>query len=65
MKSAATIVSGIALLASIIPSVLLLSGHLSHEAVKAVALVSTIIWFIATPLWMGRELPIDSSEVEI
>lgn len=65
MKTPAKIVSLIALLATIIPSMLAFAGLIGLEAVKIAALASTIVWFIATPIWMGRELPIDAGEVEI
>ena len=65
MNIAAKIVSGIALLATIVPSTLLFIGATEHDVVKAAALVGTIVWFIATPIWMGRQLPVDAAEVEI
>ena len=55
MKSATKIVSLVSLLASVVPSVLYFGGLMGHEAVKAIALVGTIAWFVATPMWMGRE----------
>ncbi len=65
MTNIAKTVSLVALAATIVPSVLYFTGVTGHEAVKWIALFGTIAWFVATPLWMGRELPIDSSEVEI
>ncbi len=55
MKNAAKLVSLVALAATIVPSVLYFSGAVGHDAVKWTAIVGTIVWFIATPLWMGRE----------
>ena len=65
MNHIAKIVSGVALLVTIVPSVLLFTGAMEHGAVKAIALIGTVVWFIATPIWMGRELPVDAAEVEI
>jgi len=65
MTTIAKIISLLALMTTIIPSVLLFVGAVDHEAVKWIALGGTIAWFIATPLWMGRELPLDADQVEI
>ncbi len=65
MKSPAKIVSLIALAATIVPSVLYFTGAIGHDAVKWTALAGTVVWFIATPMWMGRELSVDATEVEI
>jgi hypothetical protein len=48
-----------------VPCLLFLAGAIGHEAVKWAALVGTIGWYIATPMWMSRELPADAGEVEI
>ncbi len=65
MDNVARVVSLIALAATIVPCLLYLAGAVGHDAVKWAALAGTIVWFIATPMWMGRELPIDAAEVEI
>ena len=62
---ATKIVSVLALAATIVPCLLMFGGAMQHDAVKMAALIGTIVWFISTPLWMGRELPIDAAEVEI
>ncbi len=62
---ATKIVSLVALAATIVPCLLYFGGMMSHDAVKLAALIGTIVWFIATPLWMSRELPVDAAEVEI
>lgn len=59
------IVSLVSLLLTIIPCILFFTGTLGHEAVKTVALIGTVVWFISTPLWMGRDLSPADSEVEI
>ncbi len=65
MKTIAKVVSLIALLAVILPCLIYFTGGMDHGAVKVLALAGTIGWFIATPIWMGRELPKDAAEVEI
>ena len=59
------LISLLALAASIVPCLLYFAGLLSHDTVKTVALIAAVVWFIATPLWMSRRLPIDAQEVEI
>ncbi len=56
MNSSAKIASYVALAASIVPSLLYFTGTIEHEAVKWTALLGAVVWFVATPLWMGREL---------
>jgi hypothetical protein len=58
-------VSFVALAATIVPSLFYFSGTFDLDAVKAIGLAGTVIWFAATPLWMGRQLPVDASQVEI
>ena len=61
----AKVVSVLALVLSVLPSVLFLFGLVGHNVVTSTALVAAIAWFVATPFWMGRKLPIDAAEVEI
>ncbi len=61
---ATKLVSLVALVATIVPCLLYFAGWMSHGAVKLAALIGTIAWFVATPMWMGRELPTDAPEVE-
>lgn len=62
---ATKLVSLVALAATIVPCLMYFGGMIGHDAVKLAALIGTIVWFIATPLWMGRKLPIDAQEVQI
>jgi hypothetical protein len=55
MRLAAQIVSGLALVGTILPAVLFVSGGLELPQVKALMLAATVVWFISTPLWMERE----------
>ncbi len=65
MNNIAKLVSLITLGLVIGPCVLLFMGTIGLDTVKVAALVGTVGWFIATPMWMSRELPVDASEVEI
>jgi hypothetical protein len=47
-------VSGIALAWTILPSVLYLAGRIDIAPSKWWLLAATIVWFVVTPLWMGR-----------
>ncbi len=52
MKLLAQIASVAALAGTILPAVLFLTGRLDLAAVKAWMLAATVVWFVATPLWM-------------
>ncbi len=54
MKTVAQIISWIALLGTLAPAIAYLAGSLSLDAVKTWMLVSTILWFVTVPIWMGR-----------
>lgn len=49
----AQVVSWISLAGAIVPAALYLTGSISLEDAKRIMIVSTVCWFIATPLWMG------------
>lgn len=48
-------ISWIAILGTILPPVGYLAGVVTLSACHTQMLVATIVWFVATPLWMGRE----------
>lgn len=54
MRTLLQLISAIALLATILPSIMFLSGSLDLAQTKLAMLIATVIWFIATPLWMGQ-----------
>lgn len=64
-QTVAKTVSLLALTMVIAPCLLYFAGWVGQEVVTSTALVGTALWFVATPVWMGRELPIDAAEVEI
>ncbi|MBN1911524.1 MAG: hypothetical protein JW818_17415 [Pirellulales bacterium] len=49
------IVSWLALAGTILPSVAFLAGSVGLPSVQWTMLAATVVWFAATPLWMGRE----------
>ncbi len=65
MNMPAKLVSLIALIAVIIPCLLFFTGAIGLDVVKWAALVGTIGWFVATPMWMSRKLAKDAAEVKI
>ena len=48
-------ISWLSLAAVVLPALLFLYGSVELTAVKSTLLVATIAWFIATPMWMGKE----------
>lgn len=49
-------ISWLSIVGTILPSVLYLFGVLSLDSCKWMMLCATVAWFVATPLWMGREV---------
>lgn len=54
MKTLAQLLSWIALVGTIAPSFVYLGGGMTLDALKTWMLVSTVLWFVTVPLWMGR-----------
>ncbi|MEM9588836.1 MAG: hypothetical protein AAGA03_16260 [Planctomycetota bacterium] len=65
MKKVAKLLSLLTLALVLLPSLLYFSGTIELETAKWAALAGTIGWFVVTPIWMSRALPIDAKEVEI
>jgi len=59
------ILSLVALLLTILPSLFYTAGMLTLDVVKWTALAGTLIWFAVTPLWMGRTSRSDANQVQI
>ena len=55
MRTFVQSVSWIACAATLLPSVLFLTGDLKLDEVKLWMVFSTIVWFVVTSLWMGRK----------
>jgi hypothetical protein len=54
MRTLARFVSGVALVGTIVPSLLLFAGVVSLDQMKWWMLLATLAWFGATPMWMDR-----------
>ena len=55
MRTVVQAISWLALIGTLLPSVLFLQGSMDLDPAKRVMLAATIAWFVATPLWMGRK----------
>jgi hypothetical protein len=55
MRSLMKILSLLALILTIAPAIMLVNGSLTLDQVKLFMLVATVVWYIATPFWMGRK----------
>jgi hypothetical protein len=55
MRSAARVVSWLALAATIVPPLLFFADRMALGDVKLWMTVATVVWFVATPLWMDRD----------
>ena len=58
------LISFVALLLTLLPSLLYLMGAASLDVVKWLALAGTAVWFCVTPLWMDRSLEPDVDLVQ-
>ena len=54
MRRILQIISGAALVGTILPSILYLGDRLTLDRATICLSVATLVWFIATPFWMGR-----------
>ena len=54
MKKVGRIISLLALVGTIVPAVMFFNGRADLADVKSWMLVSTVVWFAITPMWMER-----------
>jgi thiosulfate reductase cytochrome b subunit len=54
MRLVLQIISWISLAGTILPPVLFLAGRIELDQSKTWILIATVVWFVATSLWMGR-----------
>ena len=54
IRAGAILVSMLALAGTMLPSILFFIGAMDLDRMKLWMLVATAVWFIATPVWMGR-----------
>lgn len=50
---------------TLLAAILFWQGTIDLPTAKIAMLAGTIIWFTTCPMWVGRELPVDSDQVEI
>jgi hypothetical protein len=55
MRRIAQTISWIALVATLVPAFAFFFDGCTLEQVKQWMLWATVVWFVATPFWMGRE----------
>ncbi|RJP22298.1 MAG: hypothetical protein C4527_22005 [Candidatus Omnitrophota bacterium] len=55
MKILFRILSLVALIGTVLPSMLYCGGNMELDTVKWLMLCFTIVWFIITPLWMNQK----------
>ncbi|MCY2993596.1 MAG: hypothetical protein NTY19_37815 [Planctomycetota bacterium] len=48
-------ISWLACIGTVVPAVLFFLDRISLDQVKTSMLVVAVVWFVVTPLWMGRE----------
>lgn len=54
MRTVAQIISWVALVGTLEPSIEYLAGATTIETVKLRMLVFTVVWFVTVPIWMDR-----------
>jgi len=55
MRNIAQFVSLLALAATLLAATLFFADRITLSAMRSWLLGATVIWFISTPLWMGRK----------
>ncbi len=55
MKIFFQIISWLALLGVVLPSIFFYLGSMDQESMKWYMLIATIVWFVFTPAWMQKE----------
>jgi hypothetical protein len=55
MKRIAQIISGLALVGTLVPPCLFFADQMSLDATKQWLLAAAIVWFVATPFWMEHK----------
>jgi hypothetical protein len=55
MKAIALSTGILALVGTIVPPLLVLTGQMAPDPMKTTMLVSCIVWFVTAPMWMKSE----------
>ena len=53
------IISYVALIGTIIPSLLVFFGNLDIEVNKTIMTISMIVWFATAPFWINKNVTVD------
>ena len=48
------LLSFVALLATLLPSILFLCGFVALNVASSLSLVATVAWFVVAPFWIGK-----------
>ena len=56
MRRSLQTISWLACVATVVPAVLFFLDRISLEKMQSSMLVAAVVWFVVTPMWMGREL---------
>jgi hypothetical protein len=59
------LLSLVALAVTLVPCLIFYLGKIDQTTMNGIMLGGTIFWFIVTPLWMGRDVPVDADQVQI
>lgn len=54
MKKIAQVISALALLTTVLPSLLFFADRISQPQAKSWMLASAVAWFLSAPLWMEK-----------
>lgn len=54
VRAAAIVVSLLALVGTMVPSILFFSGRMGLDRMKLWMLVATVVWFVTATRWMGQ-----------
>lgn len=52
MKPIAITIGALSLIATIVPSLLFLTGSMEQDTMKLFMLISCFFWFVTAPMWM-------------
>ncbi len=55
MRLVLQLISWIALIMTVLPSLIYFSGNMELDHVKLLLIVASVVWFVVTPFWMDRK----------
>lgn len=54
MRITLQVISCLALVLTVAPSIMFLNGSVDLDKAKLLMLIATVAWFVVTPLWMNK-----------